>query len=141
VDRHNINADPDPIFHFEADPDPDPTLSFAHGGKLDHFLLTYSQQCQFTSLHLVRHLVIGVIIFNIMDSIYFEIFWKRIVLYILLKWIQVRIRISIILIRIRQNDVGPTRSGSNNTAKEEVHHAKGHHFKDAVLKGWFLCAG
>jgi|688.fasta_scaffold847113_1 hypothetical protein len=29
----------------------------------------------------------------------------------------------------------------HNTAKEKVHHAKGHHFKDAVLKGWFLCAG
>jgi hypothetical protein len=28
MDRHRVDADPDPTFHFNAGPDPDPTLSF-----------------------------------------------------------------------------------------------------------------
>jgi hypothetical protein len=48
VDRHYINADPDPNFHVDADQDPDPgwhqnyvdpTLSFTHVGKSDFFFI------------------------------------------------------------------------------------------------------
>ncbi len=39
MDRHRVDADPDPAFHFDTDPDPDPDSnpdsnpSFVHTGK------------------------------------------------------------------------------------------------------------
>jgi hypothetical protein len=36
VDRHRVDADPDPTFHFDADPDPDldPALRFDISDKI-----------------------------------------------------------------------------------------------------------
>jgi hypothetical protein len=30
VDRHHVDADPDPTFYFDVDPGPDPFPSFTH---------------------------------------------------------------------------------------------------------------
>jgi hypothetical protein len=75
-----------------------------------------------------------------MDSICFEIFWKK----------------HSLALHFVEMDTGPDQHYSDqdppklcssdqirihNTAKEEIHHAKGHHFKAAILKGQFLCAG
>jgi len=35
VDRHRVDADPDPTFLFDADPDPDPTSKFYTCWKSD----------------------------------------------------------------------------------------------------------
>jgi hypothetical protein len=55
MDRHRVDACPDPTFYFDADPDqdPDPTPSFTHVRKSD-FKKTYSQQCQYTLFYLSR---------------------------------------------------------------------------------------
>jgi hypothetical protein len=36
VDRHRVDADPDPAFHFDGDPDP--TSSYTQVGKTEFFL-------------------------------------------------------------------------------------------------------
>jgi len=56
MDRHRVDACPDPTFYFDADPDqdPDPTPSFTHVRKSD-FKKTYSQQRQYTLFYLSRY--------------------------------------------------------------------------------------
>ncbi len=49
VDRHRVDADPDPTFHFEADRDKDPhsTLSFTLLYVVENLEFSfYVQQCQ-----------------------------------------------------------------------------------------------
>ncbi len=36
ADPHNVDADPDPAFHFDADPDQDPTLQFDDPDPITH---------------------------------------------------------------------------------------------------------
>ncbi len=85
MDRHRLNAGPDqdPTFQFDADtdpnPDPDPTPIFTNDEKYEFFKTFFtSVPC---SLHCFIFLisVMTVIIFNILDSTYIEIFRKKII--------------------------------------------------------------
>jgi hypothetical protein len=71
----DANPYPDLTFHFDTDPDPDPdpSPSVAHVGKSKFFFFIHSS----ASLHyfIFLAIVIGVIIFNILDCI-IETFWK-----------------------------------------------------------------
>ncbi len=77
MDRHRFDAgpDPDPTFYFDADthPGPDATPSFTFVAKSEFLFFTHSS----TSLHcfmmmtfIFLVIVIGVIIFNILDSVW-----------------------------------------------------------------------
>ncbi len=90
MDRHRFDADPDPTFHSDADPDADLSSSFTHVGKSENFFYFYSQQCQFTLFFLLI-IVIGVIIFNIFNSILKCLDKSKVWLYIWLKRIQIRL--------------------------------------------------
>ncbi len=82
--------------------------------KIRIFVLTFVHITALLYCFIFVTSVIGVIIFNVLDSI-LKYFGKSIVyLYIWLKWIQIRIvkPWMPICIRIRQNDVDPTESGS-----------------------------
>ncbi len=68
MDRHLVDADPDPTFHFDADPDlyPDRNPGFTHVGKTE---LIFTFIHSIASLHNFMFLVsvIGDIICNILD--------------------------------------------------------------------------
>ncbi len=54
VNRHRIDANPDPTFHLDAEPDtdPDPTQSFTHVERSEEFFYFSFLQCQLTLFYL-----------------------------------------------------------------------------------------
>ncbi len=112
VDRHCIDADPDPTYYFDVDPDP--TVLHMLGNH--KFVVTFIHSS--TGIHCFIFLgsVTGVIIFNILDTI-LKCSRKSIIkLDMWLNWLRITIRIGRpwmpIWIRIRQKDTAPTGSGS-----------------------------
>jgi hypothetical protein len=58
VDRHRVDADPDPTLHYHVDPDsdPDPTLIYTQVGKsefLCHNFRYFGQHIEVSSVHFV----------------------------------------------------------------------------------------
>ncbi len=67
MDRHRLDADPDPTFHFDADSGPDPTPNFTHVGKLEIFLDFIAIRVSIVFIFLLS--VSGAVILKHLDNI------------------------------------------------------------------------
>ncbi len=120
MDWHRFYADPDSTFHFDPDPDPNqdpdstPVLHVLENQNFLDFIHSSARLNCF--IFLVS--VIGIISFNILDSILkFSVksYSLAVHLYIWVKLVRVRFRIRI---RIYHNDADPARFGLYNNCSE-----------------------
>ncbi len=118
MDRHRLDADPDPDPNFHVDasqgPDPDwhpnfavphadPTPSFTYAGKSD-FSYFWSQHCHITMFYFSLSVKCVKCVQYFGQHI--EIFWKKVY------FINFFVCLELIPIQIWQNDTDPTRSRS-----------------------------
>jgi hypothetical protein len=99
VDQYRSFRNPDSTFHFDADPDSNPNTapSFSHIGKSEKFS-TFIHSISNLHCFIFLFSVIGIVIFNagILTVRILKFSGKfRVMLYIWLKWIRIRIRPSL----------------------------------------------